>query len=410
MNKFIKYTCISDNIKNVMMKPDCKNTAEKLVKFFEEKKEKYTYNEETKRYYISSFFPTISGPAWNRFVSGVSQIVNNDKRIPMQADLVVTGRCHCHCWHCFRAKYKSDDMNLDKIKECMESLYKLGTATVGITGGEPMLRSDIYDIIKMIPNGMEGQLYTTGYKIDDEFAKKIKGTNLTRCVISLDHYDEDIVCKLRNNPNAFKDAINAVKVLTKHNIYTAVTICIKKELLEPGILERYFEFINSLGVQEMRIIMQIPQGNLEGKNIDSVYMQAMNLVKNFRNKHIVDESSPTIVNFSEVEGPEYFGCTAGFSYISVNNDGAVTPCVAVPLSFGNVYEDSLENIYYDMDRYFRMSSGICFGIASQKVISAEKIDTAIQPLSMDKSFDIATKCKIYNRRADIFEKCAERRK
>lgn len=405
MNKFTRYTEFNSNISNAMLQCECKKNAEYLVEFLKEKADKYTYNMEEEKYYINSFFPTIPSTAWSRMVKGISEIVTCNKRVPFQADIVVTGKCHCHCWHCFRSKYAQDDLSFEVIRDCINNLYKMGTVTVGITGGEPMLRNDIIDIIKLIPDGMEGQLYTTGYGIDEEMAIKIKDTNLTRCIISLDHYEENVVCQLRHNPNAFKDALKAIKALTAQNIYTSVTVCVTEELLRNGSLRNYFEFVGGLDVQEIRVIMQIPQGNLERKGVGRIYAEAIGLVKSLKAEYSLKKEFPVIVNFCEFESADYIGCGAGSNYISVNNDGMVTPCVAVPLSFGNVYDETLESIYNRMGECFPKSDCVCYGIASSRLISKAEIDTSATPLPVDISFEIAKKCRTSTERAAMFSYC-----
>lgn len=400
-----KYISGNGDVSNAMMKANDKRTAEKLVSFFEKQNEKYTYDKESGKFYISSFFPSFPGGAWDRMVDGVSKISNYNKRVPIQADIVVTGKCHCKCWHCFRSKYNKEDLSLNKIKEVMVSLDSMGTSVIGITGGEPMLREDILEIIKSIPKSIEGHLYTTGYGIDEEFASNLKRTNITRCIISLDHFNEEIVCKLRNNQNAYKDVIKAIKSLKQNNIYTAVTVCINENLSATDELEKYFQFVSNLGVDEIRIVMQIPQGKLENKNVGKIYADNIETVKSFKKKYNMQEGCPTIVNFCEIESSNYFGCNAGANYIAINNDGAVSPCVAVPLSFGNIYKDKLEDIYNSMGDYFLESSRVCYGISSSRIMSIDKIDTTSSPLSLENSKKIAQKCTMATGKGELFHYC-----
>ncbi|MEN2777087.1 radical SAM protein [Acetivibrio clariflavus] len=403
MGSFERYIEMNNEIWDAMKKCDNSENVENLIEFLKNKNDKYSYNKETGKYYLNSFFPSFPGAAWNRFINGIYEVAKYNKRIPFQADITVTGKCHCKCWHCFRADHISEDLEFEKIRECIMSLYKLGTASVGITGGEPMLREDILEIIRLIPDGMEGQLYTTGHRIDETFVSKIKETNLTRCIISLDHFEESKACKLRNNPDAFKEAVHAIDLLTKNNVYTAVTVCITNDLMKQGAINKYFEFVKDLGVHEIRVILPIPQGNLEGKEVGSFYGRAMGLVKQLRREYASRKDFPTIVNFCEFESEDYFGCGAGANYISINNDGAVMPCVAVPLSYGNVYDDTLENIFENMKECFPTSDCVCFGIASGRIISKENIDTSKKPLPQKISVEIAKKCRVATERAAIFK-------
>ncbi|MFC3749967.1 radical SAM/SPASM domain-containing protein [Paenibacillus sp. GCM10012306] len=408
MTLLSKYPTLNEEVLSAMRQCDLSELAGYMGEFFQEKKESFTYRQDNSEYYINSFFPSFPGPAWNRLIKGVNDIVYHERRVPLQADIVVTGRCHCNCWHCFRAKYGEEELSIEKIKECMNELSELGTASVGITGGEPMLRTDIFEIIESIPEGMEGVLFSTGLGIDDACALKFKNTRLTRCILSLDHFEEEICCKLRRNRNVFKDAVQAIKALTTQNIYTAVTVCVTQELLKEGALQQYFEFVAGLGVQEVRVVMPIPQGNLEGSEVGRFYGKAMGLIKQLKRENASNETFPVIVNFCEFESSDYFGCGAGSNYIAINNDGNVTPCVAVPSSFGSVHEDTLGNIYKKMGEVFSSSNCACFGISSSRVMTRDQMDTSITPTPPDVSFDIAKKCRISSERAAIFRYCASK--
>lgn len=265
-----------------------------------------------------------------------------------------------------------------------------------------MLRSDIKEIISMIPEGIEGQLYTTGHKIDEKFAEFIKTSKITRVIISLDHYKNDIACEMRNYKFAFAEAVNAIKLLVEKGVYTAVTVCITDKLIEKGALQNYFDFVSSLGPDEIRIILPIPQGNLEGRDVGRIYSEAVKFVKQQKKIYEKDVTYPGIVNFCEFESANYLGCSAGSNYISINNDGLVTPCVAVPLSFGNIRKESLKSIYEHMKDYFPMSGRICYGKVSGRIITKESIDTSITPLDSVTSCHIAEQCNKPKHRAAIF--------
>lgn len=408
MTVLMKKAVLNEEALSAMQQCDLSELAGYVGEFFQGKNESFTYNPVGGNFYMSSFFPSFPSPAWNRLIAGIHDIVYDDKRVPLQADIVVTGRCHCDCWHCFRAKYGQEDMSLDKIKECMNALAELGAASVGITGGEPMLRTDIMEIIEAIPEGMEGVLFSTGLGIDDAFALKLEHTRLSRCILSLDHFNEEICCKLRRNRNAFKDAVQAIQALTAKDIYTAVTVCITHELMKEGALQQYFEFVGGLGVQEVRVVMPIPQGNLEGQEVGRFYGKAMGLLKQLKRENAANEAFPVIINFCEFESSDYFGCGAGSNYIAINNDGHVSPCVSVPSSFGSVYDHTLEKIYNDMGAIFSSSNCACFGISSSSIIAKENIDTSLTPMPPELSVEVAKKCRVSSERAGIFRYCASK--
>lgn len=395
-----------NDIEPLMLKSGQNDIIQKIVDFFKKHPEKYTYDILKERYFINSFFPSFPSPAWAKLTESLGKIAHGE-RIPFQVDMVVTGDCHCTCWHCFRAKHDNQELGSEVIKKFMTQAYDLGSASIGITGGEPMLREDIVDIIKSIPDGMEGQLYTTGYRVDKSFISEVKNTNLTRFIVSLDHYDEKIMIKRRGYDHAYKDALNAIELLSDHNMYTTVTLCITDDLLNEESIVKYFDFVSKLGGDEIRIILPIPQGNLEGKNYKRLYLNAMQVIKKIKNDHMHNTDYPSIVLFSEYESQHRLGCGAGANYISLNNDGSITPCVAVPLVFGNIHESGLSEIFDSMGTYFKNSGRTCYGKRMGKIMQEECVDTTITPLPLDVSLSLASKCIVDGEKADFFEKFAK---
>lgn len=384
-------------------------TAQKMLEYINRNIEKTTYCPHNDRYYINAFFPSFPSLAWERMVDGIDKIVNQDQRIPLQADIVITGRCPCDCWHCFRKNNMPQDLPLERIQSIFEDLKSLGTATVGITGGEPMVRDDILEIIHMIPKTMEGQLFTTGYQIDEKFVEQIKGSQLTRFILSLDHYDREKVAEYRQRTQIFDETVNAIRLLTANHFYTAVTLCVTQELLIPGELEKYMEFVHELNVQEVRITMQIPQGKLEGKPVGRIYGKGMKAVKELQEQYKNKMEYPVITNFSEFESVACIGCGAGSNYISINNNSTVTPCVAVPLQFGSLEKKRLTEIYRHMGDFFPKSDCVCLGIASGIVIARDEIDTSVSPISEEVSELVASRCKRSCERGDFFIYCQRER-
>lgn len=100
---------------------------------------------------------------------------------------------------------------------------------------------------------------------------------------------------------------------------------------------------------------------------------------------------------------EVFQISAPIYVYSGKNDGAITPCVAVGLSFGNIHEKSIEQIYNEMGTYFPRAAQICFGINSGRVKTKENIHLDQTPYPEELSKEIAGKCKGSKRKAAFHE-------
>ncbi|MBN1601801.1 MAG: radical SAM protein [Chitinispirillaceae bacterium] len=376
-------------------------TALKAISFLEN--EKYTRETIKDKIFINGVLPSFPGESWNRFFTNCYGI-SNFKRIPLWTDIVCTGRCHCNCWHCFRSKHKNnEDLELDIIASVMQDAKECGAVIIGVTGGEPMLRNDIVEIINCIPNGTEGQLYTTGININDQFYKKIENSNLTRCVISLDHYNETIVNQRRNYKNAYSDAIRAISILADTPLYVTVTLCLTEELCSETELNKYLEFVCKLRADEIRIILPVPQGNLENKDNKRLYIDAINLLRIFKKNTLFDTELPSILLFCDYESRYCLGCGAGTHILSINNDGNVSPCVALPLSFGNVKETKLKEIYTNMEPFFKTSWPVCYGKQMNGFLVRNGLFKESYPYSVDFSRYIASQCSNGTKQGAFFK-------
>lgn len=351
---------------------------------------KFTEDLDGKRTFINGFLPSFPGKSWDRFLIGAKKIADGE-RLPLWLEFAVTGRCPCKCWHCYRSDFaQQQDLTTEEIKTIINEAYDIGTAIFGITGGEPMEREDIIDICRAIPDGMEGVLYTTGYKIDNQFAALLKQTNVTRCQLSLDHYEKEIVNSLRSNPQAYDTALKAIEALKHAGIYIGVTFCITDDICEEEKFNKYMHFVNSLGIDEIRVILPIPQGQLKGRDYKKLYLKVIKWTREMNKNFAKDIGFPNILLFNVLESWDFLGCSAGFTMVSINNDGYITPCTAIPLKFANVRELGFKNAYDKLAPYFKTTGKTCYGKRIAKLILNEEFAHEQAPFSVSSSEKIAS--------------------
>ena len=127
-------------------------------------------------------------------------LCNNHKSHTALLNIVLTNRCDLACWYCFfyakRAGYVYEP-SLEQIRKMVriaKNMKPIGCNAVQLTGGEPTLRDDLVDIIRMIKE--EGydhiQLNTNGVRLaeDEDFALKVRVAGVNTVYLSFDGVDE----------------------------------------------------------------------------------------------------------------------------------------------------------------------------------------------------------------------------
>lgn len=99
----------------------------------------------------------------------------------------LTSRCNLRCIYCHAEGEVNpkEQMSTDEIAELMRVGAQFGIRSVKFTGGEPMLRQDLVDIIRSVPPGVESSLTTNGTLLAPK-AADLKEAGLARVNVSLD--------------------------------------------------------------------------------------------------------------------------------------------------------------------------------------------------------------------------------
>jgi cyclic pyranopterin phosphate synthase len=102
----------------------------------------------------------------------------------------VTQRCNLQCIYCHAEGERSPEaeITLEDIREVLRVAVSLGIRSVKFTGGEPLVREDILDIVRAVPPGLESSMTTNGILLG-RYAHDLKEAGLTRINVSLDSMD-----------------------------------------------------------------------------------------------------------------------------------------------------------------------------------------------------------------------------
>ena len=131
-----------------------------------------------------------------------SPLVDRLGRVHTSLRLSVTDRCNIRCFYCMPESVKfmprDEILSYEEIMRFVRVAVRLGINKLRITGGEPLVRSDLSDLIGMLRKipGIEDIALTTNGVLLSEFAQSLKDAGLQRLNISLDTLDADTFRKI----------------------------------------------------------------------------------------------------------------------------------------------------------------------------------------------------------------------
>ena len=222
----------------------------------------------------------------------------------------------------------------------------------GFTGGEPLLNKDLVRIVESASDGCAVKLFTTGGNLTEQLARDLKNAGLYSVSVSLDHWKEAEHDMVRRYPGAFKTALKALEIFREvGGVHVGVSAVLSKEMIKRHHVEEFLDFLEKLDINEAWLSEAkpaIPQMWNDGNVISEDEHAELCKLQNEYNK----KGKLTVNYLGNFECREHFGCAAGNKMIYVDSGGNVSPCVFLPVSFGNVMEKSVQDIIREMKRRF----------------------------------------------------------
>ena len=347
--------------------------------------------------YTNTFTPYFPSRAYDRFLKGVIAI-SAGQPLPVVTNFAVTPQCPCNCWHCsFSDRSKKDVLTLEQLRKAIADVQDLGTSVIGLTGGEPLLRDDLEEIIACIDKRSMPLLFTTGYKLTRQRVKDLKSAGLEIPVISLDHYKAEVHDKGRRQEGIFDYAVNAIRLFQDEGFYVAVSFVPDKPLVsDRQEIFKVIEFFRDIGINDMRLTSPILSGKLTTKPEERLSPENVQTIVEIQKRCTRTKGYPGVFAYDFFESEKYYGCGAGFNYMFIDSQGNVCPCDFTMLSFGNIFERPLQEIWAETSRHFRTPGPACYANISNDVIFSKK--KAEWPLRKQATLEILDECPSYDER------------
>lgn len=307
------------------------------------------------RYYWGLYTPGWQSTSFNNFIaSEMNRIIPIKQKTNrfVNTYVAITKKCSLQCEHCYEWENlnKKDVLSAEQLNKIIATLQEQGVSIIHLTGGEPLLKMElITTILENANKSTDFWVLTSGLKLTDENARKLKASGLNGVMISLDHY----IPEKHNEFRGFKDAYywveNGVLNAINNNLVVALSICVTKEFTNYENLMRYVELAQKMGVSFIQILEPRAVGHYKDSDVD-LREEQLELLDDFyidMNYNSKNKDFPLISYHGYHQ--RRMGCYgSGNRSIYVDTDGDLNACPFCQKKSGNILDEnlseSLENL------------------------------------------------------------------
>lgn len=303
----------------------------------------------------------------------------------------ITRRCNLKCIHC-RSSSEVEvrdhpDFSTKEAFRIIDDITSCAKPVVVLSGGEPLLRKDLFEIAKYgTDKGLRMCLATNGTLVNDEICDKIKTSGIKIASVSLDGSTEEIHDDFRNQKGAFEGTMNAAGLFRRYGIEFIINSSFTKR--NQAEIPKVYKLAKELGATAWYMFMIVPTGRGEDimneliskEDYEEILEWHYQMEKNEKGMLVRPICAPhyyrIVLQRSKEEGISFErrtlkfstggakGCIAGQLIALIDIDGNVLPCSYFPKPAGNIKGRSFKDTWEDSElfkelRNFKGYKGKC---------------------------------------------------
>ena len=285
-----------------------------------------------------------------------------------------TVACNLVCVHCrasAQCEPAPDELTTEEVRALIDSIVNFSRPIFVISGGEPLMRPDIFDIADYATaRGLRVAMSPNGTLITPQVVEKMKAAGVQRISVSIDGSTAEKHDAIRGQPGAFAAAIQGLETCRAGGLGFQLNTTVLRQTMDD--LPAMHRLASELGAVAWHVFMLVPTGRGRVDDevspqqyeavLEWVYQTArtsplpirvtcgphfMRIVAQNRRQ---DGDLPNLVRKRGHEGRQGLdvmsrGCLAGVGYCFISHKGDVYPCGYLPILAGNVREQPFQDIY-----------------------------------------------------------------
>jgi AdoMet-dependent heme synthase len=289
-----------------------------------------------------------------------------------------TRNCNLACVHCRASAARGPfigELGTHAGFRLLDQIAQAGKPIVILTGGEPLLRTDIFDITKYgTDRGLNMVMALNGTLIAENIAKQMALAGIRRISISLDGATPKSHDRFRGVDGAFEGAIRGILLAKDAGIEFQINTTITKTNLHE--IPKIQDLAVTLGAVAHHIFLLVPTGRgkyILGQEITAEeYENTLNWFYDRRNKTPLQLKATCAPHFYRIlrqrakKDKEYIsfnthgmdavtrGCLGGTGFCFISHRGIVQPCGFLDVSCGDITRESFAHIWHHSDIFLSL--------------------------------------------------------
>lgn len=287
--------------------------------------------------------------------------------IPYAVSWNITSRCNLECAHCYldaggRVKGGSNELSTEQALTLVKQIAEVNPGAVLIlTGGEPLLRPDLYDICRAASKlGLMVVVGSNGALLTKEIAQKLKDSGVSGIGVSVDSLNAEIHDNFRGQSGALAKTIVGIQAAKEVGLSVQIQTTPTRENLDE--IPLIAEWAMRLGAKVYNLFFLVCTGrgeemtDITPAQYESVLKWASEARDNFPGMMIRPKCAPHFKRILHQENPDNHllktyiaACRAGTHYCRITPEGKVTPCPYMENVAGDVTIESFADIWNESE-------------------------------------------------------------
>ena len=281
----------------------------------------------------------------------------------------LTRSCNLACRHCRASAERGPypgELSTGEVLRVMDEIASFSKPVIILTGGEPLLRSDVFTLARHgTQRGFRVVMATNGTLFTEDIVKEMKDSGIQRVSISLDGPDAETHDAFRKVKGSFEGSLRGIELLKKGQMEFQINTTVTQVNLH--VIPDMLRLAVHLGAVAHHLFLLVPTGR--GKELQDQEISALDYEKTLH--WFYEQRDRVPLQLKATCAPHYYrilrqrakqegkrmtpkeygldamtrGCLGGISFCFISHVGQVQPCGYLELNCGQVRERPFDQIW-----------------------------------------------------------------